>query len=238
MLRKSLPPYSRRTYRRILRRWLLANWLPLVLGTAIFAVSGAVMPLFVGGYVLGLLHGMLLGLLVLAITTTFLVHTNSTGQLAGAWGEEFTREELAKARRRQLIWGWVDSIERNGADIDHLVVMRSGTVVAIDSKWRRNADDEARVQADAEAAKRSARRAAAVLGEVESSKSVQALVVVWGGARAHLHGRRVAGIDFVDGKKLRRWLRDHQAEPCDRPTAGTLLRELEAYRQSARRSAS
>lgn len=96
------------------------------------------MPLFVDGYLLGAIHGLLVGLLILAVTTSFLVHTNSAGQLAGAWGEEFTREELAKAKRRRLIWGLEDSVERNGADVGHLVVMRSGNVVAIGSKWRRD----------------------------------------------------------------------------------------------------
>ena len=120
MLRWKPAPFSRRRYRWALRRWLFTNWLPVGICTTCFLMAGAVMPLFVDGYVLGAVHGLLVGLLVLAITTSFLVHTNSTGQLAGAWGEEFTREELGKAKRRGLIWGWVDSIERNGADVDHL----------------------------------------------------------------------------------------------------------------------
>ena len=174
---------------------------------------------------------------MLAITTSFLVHTNSAGQLAGAWGEEFTREELGKAKRRGLIWGWVDSIERNGADVDHLVAMSSGSVVAIDSKWRRDTKDEVRLQSDADAAKRSARRAAAILGQLESTKSVKALVAVWGGAQADLHGRKVGGIEFISGRKLRGWLRQHQSARCERSTAEALLRELEDYRRSSARSA-
>src|SRR3954451_8682235 len=128
MMRRRTAPYSRRKYREALRGWLLTNWLPLGVGTGIFLMAGAAMPLLVHGYVLGAMQGLLVGLLMLAVTTSFLVHTNSAGQLAGAWGEEFTREELAKAKRRRLIWGWVDSIEMNGADVDHLVVMRSGKV--------------------------------------------------------------------------------------------------------------
>jgi hypothetical protein len=233
MLRRRTAPYSRRRYRNALRRWLLANWLPLAVAMAIFALTMAAMPLFVDGYILGAIHGLLVGLLVLAITTSFLVHTNSAGQLAGAWGEEFTREELAKAKRRRLIWGWVDSIERNGADVDHLVLMRSGNVVAIDSKWRRDADDEDRLHADAEAAKRSARRAAAVLSQLESTKSVRALVAVWGAAQRDLHGRKVGGIEFISGRKIRAWLREHQTKPCDRSTADNLLRELKSHQRSA-----
>lgn len=233
MLRRNTAPYSRRKYRGALRRWLLTNWLPLAVGTAFFVTAAAAMPMFFDGYVLGAIHGLLLGLLGLAITTSFLVHTNSTGQLAGAWGEEFTRQELGKAKRRRLIWGWVDSIERNGADVDHLVVMRSGSVVAIDSKWRRDAEGRGRLLADADAAKRSARRAAAVLSQLESTKSVKALVAVWGGAQADLHGRKVGGIEFISGREIRSWLRQHQSAPCDRSAAEALLRELEAYRRSA-----
>lgn len=236
MMRRKTAPYSRRRYREALRHWLIANWLPLTVALAIFMVTAAAMPLFVHGYLLGAIHGLLVGLLILAITTSFLVHTNSAGQLAGAWGEEFTREELAKAKRRRLIWGWEDSIERNGADVDHLVVMRSGNVVAIDSKWRRDPDDEDRLRADADAAKRSARRAAAVLGQIASTKSVKALVVVWGTAQADLNGRKYGGIEFVSGRKIRAWLRAHQSSPCDRSTADALLRELKAYRRSPTRS--
>jgi hypothetical protein len=238
MLRRKVAPYSCRRYRVTLRRWLITNWLPLTIATALFLMAGAVMPLFLADYALGILHGLLLGLLMLAITTSFLVHTNSAGQLAGAWGEEFTREELSKAKRRGLIWGWVDSIERNGADVDHLVVMRSGKVIAIDSKWRRDAADLVRLQSDADAAKRSARRAASVLSQLESTKSVRALVAVWGGAQADVHGTKVGGVEFVSGRKLCSWLRQQQSAPCERSKAEALLRELEAFRRSAARSAS
>ena len=94
-----------------------------------------------------------------------------------------------------------------------------------------------RLQSDAEAAKRSARRAAAVLGELDSTKSVKALVAVWGGAQADLHGRKVGGIEFISGRKLRGWLRQHQSARCERSTAEALLRELEDYRRSSARPA-
>ena len=95
-----------------------------------------------------------------------------------------------------------------------------------------------RLQLDADAAKRSARRAAAVLNQLESTKSVRALVAVWGAAQADLHGRRVGGIEFISGRKIRSWLRQHQSAPCERSTAEALLRELEAYGRSTSRQAS
>ena len=61
--------------------------------------------------------------------------------LRGAWGEENTRSELQRARRKRLIWGWVDSISLRAGDLDHLVVTRHGGLVAVDSKWRNRASD-------------------------------------------------------------------------------------------------
>ncbi len=86
MQRWKTAPYSRRRYRAALRRWLFTNWLAVAIGAACFLVPGAAIPLVLDGYVVGAIHGLLIGLLVLAITTSFLVHTNSAGQLAGAWG--------------------------------------------------------------------------------------------------------------------------------------------------------
>jgi hypothetical protein len=233
MARRKKPAYSRRIYRQELRRWVRRNWLLLTVCTACFVVPAAFLQLLLDGYVLGVAQGFMLGLLLLATTTSFLVHTSMAGQLGGAWGEELTRDELAKAKRRRLIWGWVDSIERNGADVDHLVVLRSGRVVAIDSKWRREAGDERRLDEDAEAAKRSARRAAAVLSELGSTKSVEALVVVWGAARSGVHGRRIRGVQFISGNKLRDWLRQQPGTECGPATAQALLGGLAAYRQVA-----
>ena len=59
----------------------------------------------------------------------------------GAWGEDNTRSELQRARRKRLVWGWVDSVSLQHGDIDHLVVTREGGLVAIDSKWRNRIHD-------------------------------------------------------------------------------------------------
>jgi len=64
---------------------------------------------------------------------------------------------------------------------------------------------------------------------------VQALVVVWGRAQDDLHGRKVGGIEFVSGRKLRGWLRQHQAAANDQATAARLLNDVRAYRRLSNR---
>jgi hypothetical protein len=34
-----------------------------------------------------------------------------------------------------VVWGWIDSIELQAGDLDHLVLPRKGGFVVIDSKW-------------------------------------------------------------------------------------------------------
>jgi hypothetical protein len=76
--------------------------------------------------------------------------------------EDNTRTELERARRKRLVWGWVDSIELQVGDIDHLVVIRHGGMVAIDAKWRNQTTDED-VAATADSARRAGLRAEGLL---------------------------------------------------------------------------
>jgi len=80
----------------------------------------------------------------ISLQAAFLAHDREAiWHLRGAWGEDNTRNELQRAKRNRLIWGWVDSITLQAGDLDHLVVTRHGGLVAIDSKWRNQhtADD-------------------------------------------------------------------------------------------------
>ncbi|GAA4821205.1 hypothetical protein ACFQ0K_19380 [Nocardioides caeni] len=62
-------------------------------------------------YVIGLLHAGLLAAALHLINSAFLAYeVTAIWQLRGAWGEDNTRSELRKAKRRRLVWGWVDSI--------------------------------------------------------------------------------------------------------------------------------
>ncbi len=72
--------------------------------------------------------------LVSAVGLLFLLHTGASRQLSGAYGEDNTRDALRAAHRRHHIWGWIDNLEVQGGDIDHLVLAPSG-IYAIDTKW-------------------------------------------------------------------------------------------------------
>lgn len=88
-----------------------------------------------GWYALGALHAIAVCAGIGMILFSFYVHdAEGIKQVRGAWGEENTRDELRLAKRKGLIWGWVDSITVSTGDIDHLVVTRRGGLVAIDSK--------------------------------------------------------------------------------------------------------
>ena len=128
-----------------------------------------------------------------------------------AWGEEDTRTELQIARRRRLIWGWVDSITLKDGDIDHVVVTRHGGVVAIESKWR-NTINPRDVADMARSARRAAGRAEGLGRSLLPSErgarhrlrtrpiTVTPLVVVWGGAQHYLPEAAVHdGVRFLPG---------------------------------------
>jgi hypothetical protein len=105
----------------------------------LLAALGALIRLVLDGYALGFMDGVLATALVALVLTAFHASTGSIWQLAGAWGEENTRDVLRAAKRRRHIWGWIDSVAIADGDIDHLVVTRDGRLVAIDSKWHATA---------------------------------------------------------------------------------------------------
>jgi hypothetical protein len=163
--------------------------------------------------------------------------------LRGAWGEDNTRSELQTAKRRRLIWGWVDSITLQNGDIDHLVVTRRGGLVAIDTKWRTDTHD---VIDMARAAQRVKSRAEALAQTVltrergvrhrskDNPLSVTPVVVLWGAAQHTIPaGAQRDGIDFIPGRSLRRWLGSLDNEPVSKAAAADLIHRLERFRASA-----
>lgn len=138
-------PYSRRELRRLQMAWLRRNRFIvtiLVAGVATMTVIATVTiaVVFGGGaqwYLLGLVHSGLVATGIQLTHTTFLAQERSAiRHIRGAWGEDNTRNELSRAKRRRLIWGWVDSINLQAGDLDHVVIVRRGGLVALDSKWR------------------------------------------------------------------------------------------------------
>ena len=142
-------PYSRRELRR--RRWAWAKRNLKLFGlltaatigllAAVTALLMAASPTAFTWYVLGAIHVGTIVIYLHALDATFLAHDREAiFHVRGAWGEENTRDELNRAKRRRLIWGRVDSISLEVGDLDHLVVTRRGGLVAIDSKWRNQLD--------------------------------------------------------------------------------------------------
>lgn len=247
-------PYSRRELRVRFRAWARHNWrlLALSLGGAatLIALESASIGWFLPHsplkwYVLGALHAAIVAAVLFLLHSAFLAHDREAIlHMRGAWGEESTHTELERARRKRLIWGWVDSITLESGDIDHLVVTRAGGLVAIDSKWRNETNSEDR-QSMARAARKVRLRAEGLVRTLllrergmhrarESTALVTPLLVLWGAAQHSLPGgAQVDGIDVVGGRRLIAWLRNRDGEPIDKEAARDVIQRLERFRASA-----
>jgi hypothetical protein len=160
----------------------------------------------------------------------------------GAWGEDNTRSELQRAKRKRLVWGWVDSLELSYGDIDHLVVTRRGGLVAIDSKWRNKIDDTADMARSAHKVRLRAEGLTRDLlkGDTRGTRrakvnplSVTSVVVLWGAdQRTVPEGATVDGIEFISGRKLVDWLARLNGQPVDKAAAANIVRNLEVRRAS------
>lgn len=248
-------PYSRTVLSELRRAWLRRHRRFVL--TACLIVVGLISALTVwtvlftpdsrlSWYLLGAVQATLVGLFVHGLHTGFLLNEpDGIRHLRGAWGEENTRTELETAKRRRLLWGWVDSIRLERGDLDHVVVTRRGGVVAIDSKWR-NGTSTTDAEAMASAAERVRRRAEALTRQLLSSErarhrargaavKVRPLVVIWGAEQRRLpkEGAQVNGIDFVAGRHLRDWLSLQDSEPVSKHAAAELLAVLRSYRDLA-----
>ena len=247
---RNVPSYSRRQLRKQRRAWIRRNrWLlvvsafGIVLVGAVWAGSLAPLPQPWQAYLTGAGHAALVaGLVALCQASMVALDQSNVRQLRGAWGEDNTRTVLGTARRRRLVWGWVDSLALRAGDIDHLVVTRHGGVVAIDSKWR-NEVSRTDLEIMAASARKAALRAEGVLRTVLVTErgarhrartrplTVRPLVVVWGGARDEVPaGAVVAGVEFVGGSRLVSWLRELDDHPVPRESARSALAALADYR--------
>ena len=243
-------PYSRLEFRRRLGVWLRRN-LKLVAGVAagfsgLVAVVTALLLATMAessfrSWLLGAIQIGMLAAYLHIVHTAFLAHdADAIRHVRGAWGEDNTRDELQRAKRKKLIWGWVDSLTLQHGDIDHLVVTRNGGLVAIDSKWRSQANDTVNM---ARAAQKVRLRAEGLTrdllkGDFRGARrakinplSVTSVVVLWGAAQ---HGvpehASVDGIQFVAGRRFAGWLAQLNGQPVDRAAAIDILRSLEARR--------
>ncbi|GAA3650920.1 hypothetical protein GCM10022237_08340 [Nocardioides ginsengisoli] len=199
-------------------------------------------------YLLGALHVGLVATFLHVLNAAFLAHDQEAiRHLRGSWGEDNTRSELQRGKRRRLLWGWVDSIELQAGDIDHLVVTREGGLVMIDSKWR-NQVDTANVQAMAASAQRARRRAEGVARSLLSAErthrhrarlqsvNVTPAVVVWGAARTGVPDDTVVdGVHFIDGRRLLTWIATLDGHSVPRDAARDILARLGEFRATSGR---
>lgn len=247
-------PYSRRELRVRFATRVKRNSRPLLillLGAIGLVALTSYLLLGVGDpapwswYLLGLMHATIVAIYIYALWSTYITFDQEAiFHLRGAWGEENTRDILKQARRKKLIWGWVDSVSLQFGDIDHLVVTRSGGLIAMDSKWRNNADatgHELMVQS----ARKTKLRAEGVMQSLLKRErgghrasvnplAVRPVIVVWGALAQDIPvGAAVAGVNFVGGLNLIAWLRDLNGEPVSRDAARDLITRLEAFRETA-----
>ena len=245
-------PHSRQMLRDLRINWVRRN-LPIVLTLtlgmlALLVTFTIILVSFSNGsafswYALGLFHAVCVAsYLAMLNAVVFAADGSAIRHLRGAWGEENTRSELSAAKRRRIIWGWVDSISLRGGDLDHVVVTRNGGVVVIDSKWRNHAgtDHVASMAASADKVQRRAEALAAqVLGAQRGAHrargravTVTPVVVLWGPEQGRLAAgsANVHGIDFVAGRHLRNWLRGLDGDPVDKNAGAELVKCLLRYR--------
>ena len=243
-------PYSRRVFQRRFAHWAKQNVKIVLALTA--GVVGLVAVVTFGltvllpttaltWWLLGVFQATMMAIYIHFLHAGFLAHDGEAiRHLRGAWGEENTRSELQRAKRKQVIWGWVDSISLQAGDLDHLVVTRQGGLVAVDSKWRNQASDttdmaraarKARLRAEALAktllkGERGARHRANI-----NSLRVTPVVVLWGAAQHGVpDGARVDDIEFVAGRHLLEWLRKLEGQTVNEVAAADVVKRLEGYR--------
>ncbi|WP_141014955.1 nuclease-related domain-containing protein [Nocardioides sambongensis] len=242
-------PYPRRAYSNLFKAWARRNKKSLALLTFGLLVllafeTAVILTLFPDGrfqwWFLGGLQAALIATALHFVNAAFLAHERQAiWQLRGAWGEEATRDELRRAKKKRLIWGWVDSINLQAGDLDHLALTRSGGIVAIDSKWRSDGADTtemarsaARVKLRADAVTRSLLKPERGAHRARlHSAAVTPLIVIWGPVQDHVpESFQIDGIEFVGGRRLLDRLATLTGEPVDRDAAADALTRLKDFR--------
>jgi hypothetical protein len=197
-------------------------------------------------YLLGAFNALWIALAIGMVGTMWLASSPRAIQyLRGALGEDNTTDVL-KSARRGSIWGFVTGVETRGGDVDHLVVTRSGGVLAIDSKWRNEVTAEL-LETMANSARTAARRAESVMRSehvgtlkrergalhraATASYIVRPVVVVWGAEGHRMPAAAIkTDVEFVAGPKLAKWLRSLEGEVVDKAAATDLLARLADFR--------
>lgn len=106
-------PYPRRAYAGLFREWARRNVKTLSAFVGVFLAlmafaTAVLLLLFPAGplqwWLLGAIQVLLVALAWHFVNLAFLAHSREAiWQLRGAWGEEFTRDELRRAKRRRAV---------------------------------------------------------------------------------------------------------------------------------------
>ena len=245
-------PYPRREYRSLFDAWARRN-VKLLAGitggvAALLAIETAVILVVVPDtsfrtWLLGATQATIVAIGLYLVHSTFLIREREAiWQLRGAWGEEATRDELRRAKRKRVVWGWIDSIELQAGDLDHLVLPRKGGFVVIDSKWRSRGTDAVEMAASARRARLRAEGLTRTLLKSERGSHrakgntvlVTPLVVIWGPAQHRVPDRcHVEGVDFIGGRALVSWLQAIPGDEVDKAAAKEALALLKDFRGRA-----
>jgi hypothetical protein len=245
-------PYPREAYRALLRAWAGRNLKLLMLSATVVAallvfetaVIVRVMPdIGFRWWLLGVVQAAIIAIALHLMHNAFLIREREAiSQLRGAWGEEATRDELRRAKRKRLVWGWIDSVEFQAGDLDHLVLPRKDGFVVIDSKWRSSGTDAVEMATSARRARLRAEGLTRTLLKSQrgshrakgNTVSVRPLVVIWGPAQHRVpDGCHVEGVDFIAGRALIPWLQALPGDEVDKAAAKKALALLKEFRGRA-----
>lgn len=138
----SIKSYPSRELARLRYDWIRRNrWLVFamvsfyVVAVSVSTILALATDLPARWYAMGLLHaGLAAALMHLVNSAVFAHERTAVFQLRGAWGEDNTRSELQKAKKRRLVWGWVDSISFQAG----ILTTWSSLAPAVWSCWTRS----------------------------------------------------------------------------------------------------
>lgn len=217
-----------------LRDFVKQNVWPICALAALY-LSAVGLSLLLGGrgYWAGFAAGAELVSFIAAFLLLFLLHTGAVDQVAGAYGETRTTEELEKARKAGSIHGAVHNIELAEGDIDSVVFTPAG-ILALETKWRTRELDRRWLRRDVAQAQRSADKARAVLRSKNVDAGVHAVtpvLVIWGKGSLDVAdgGETVDGVSIVDGNELKQWLTKFREGPLTRQGAEQPLAALRGF---------
>lgn len=218
--------YARRKLRAEMKGFAKSEWRTLAMVLAV-CVLVLISTRLLGPYARGLFQGCFVMLVVGFLIFGFAVRTQAWNMLCGAWAEDYTREEVSKARQAGHVWDQVSSIEVGKSDIDHVVITPSG-ILMLESKWSFASLPADRLTSYATQARARGERLRSILrsATVKRLTEVTPMVVVWGKGGENLPsgGVVVDGIRVLYGHDLMVCLsanrtgrvgRDWAEETCD-----------------------